>query len=137
MGKEEWRYWTTAETLAKESDWMAAFARRKLGPLTAVYIQSAGEHLLFLADVALHTDWVSQMNAHPVKTVQTHHKLFQWAAGHKALVLAYHFPPFPSLGGIVPNEEGWQWQAIDYVNHLNKGYETWLNSQATGLLWMI
>lgn len=148
MGKEEWRYWTSEETLAQESNWMAAFARQKLGAVTAVlqtvedgqeilpgirmisapghtvgqtavHIESAGEHLLFLADAALHPihvahpDWISQMDADPAQTVQTRHKLFQWAADHKALVLAYHFPPFPSLGHIVPHENGWQWQAID------------------------
>lgn len=148
MGKEEWRYWTTAETLAKESDWMAAFERRKLGVVTAVlqtvedgqeivpgirvmsaaghtvgqtavHIQSDGEQLLFLADVALHPihvehpDWVSRMDADPVQTVQTRHNLFQWAADHDALVLAYHFPPFPSLGRIMNIRVGWRWLALD------------------------
>lgn len=93
MGREEWRYWTSAETVAQESEWMADFARRTLGTLTAVLqtveggqeivpgiraiaipghtvgqtavqIESDGEQLLFLADVALHPihvehpDWV-------------------------------------------------------------------------------
>lgn len=147
MGKDEWLYWTSEETLAQESEWMAGFARWKLGPLTAVlqtvadgqeivpgtravsapghtvgqmaiHMASDGEHLLFMADVALHPihvehpGWVSQMDANPAQTVQTRHKLFQWAVDHDALVLAYHFPPFPSLGRIVPHGESWRWKAI-------------------------
>ncbi|MAU00061.1 MAG: hypothetical protein CL608_23205 [Anaerolineaceae bacterium] len=84
-----------------------------------VQIASDGEQLLFLADVALHPihvehpDWVSQMDADPAQTVLTRQKMFQWAVDHNALVLAFHFPPFPSLGHIVPDGSGWRWQAID------------------------
>jgi glyoxylase-like metal-dependent hydrolase (beta-lactamase superfamily II) len=148
MGKDEWLYWTSEAALARESGWMADFARRKLGPLTAVLqtvedgqeivpgirvvaapghtvgqiavqIESGGEQLLFLADVALHPihvkhpNWISRMDADPKQTVLTRQNMFQWAVDHDALVLAFHFPPFPSLGRIVPHEEGWRWQAID------------------------
>jgi glyoxylase-like metal-dependent hydrolase (beta-lactamase superfamily II) len=145
MGEEEWRYWTSEETLAQESEWMAGFARRTLGAVTAVLqtvvdgqkivpgiqvmaapghtvgqtavlIQSDGEQLLFLADVALHPihvahpGWVSRMDADPAQTVETRRNFFQWAAAHNALVLAYHFPPFPSLGHIISGENGWEWR---------------------------
>lgn len=148
ISKEEWQYWASEKTLAQESEWMANFARQKFGPLTAVlqtvedgqaivpgirvmsaaghtvgqtavHIESDGNHLLFLADVALHpihvahTNWVSRMDADPAQTLQTRRKLFQWAVDHNALVLAYHFPPFPSLGRIMGSGEGWEWQAID------------------------
>ena len=148
MGKDEWLYWMSEATLAQESDSTADFARRKLLPLTAVLqtvedgqeivpgirvvaapghtvgqtavqIESDGEQLLFLADVALHPihvehpDWVSRMDADPAQTVLTRQKMFQWAVDHNALVLAFHFPPFPSLGRIVPKGNGWKWNAID------------------------
>ena len=148
MGKDEWLYWTSEATLAQESDSAGDFARKKLGALTAVlqtvengqeivpgiqaisapghtvgqtaiHIESGGEQLLFLADVALHPihvkhpDWTSRMDADPTQTVLTRRKLYQWAVAHDALVLAFHFPPFPSLGHIVPDGSGWRWQAID------------------------
>lgn len=148
MGKDEWQYWTSAERLAQESEWMADFARKKLRPLTAVLqtvadgqeivpgirvvaapghtvgqiavqIESGGEQLLFLADVALHPihvehpDWTSRIDANPMQTVLTRRKLYQWAVAHDSLVLAFHFPPFPSLGHIVPDGSGGRWQTID------------------------
>lgn len=151
MGKEEWRYWTSAETLAQESDWMADFARRKLGALTAVLqtfeneqeivpgiqavsapghtigqmainILSEGERLLFLADVALHPihlehpNWYSRMDNDPEQTVITRKKMFRWAVENDALVLAYHFPPFPSLGRIKQKDDCWEWKAIDPID---------------------
>lgn len=83
MGRTEWSYWTSEETLAHESKQFADFARRTLPHLTphlktvsdkeeivpgicmmfspghtaghmAVHIQSEGEQLLYLADAALH-----------------------------------------------------------------------------------
>jgi glyoxylase-like metal-dependent hydrolase (beta-lactamase superfamily II) len=148
MGKDEWLYWTSEATLAQESDSAGDFARKKLRSLTAVLqtvedgqeiasgiraiaapghtvgqlavqIESGGEQLLFLADVALypihveHPDWVSQMDADPAQTVLTRHKLFQWAVEHDALVLAYHFPPFPSLGCIVRKGSSWEWKPVE------------------------
>jgi glyoxylase-like metal-dependent hydrolase (beta-lactamase superfamily II) len=34
------------------------------------------------------------------------------AAEEKALVFAHHFPPFPNLGFIVRQGDGWQWQPL-------------------------
>ena len=148
MGKDEWQYWTSEATLAQESERAADFARRKLGPLTAVFntindgqeiipgihaisapghtvghmsihITSNDTHLLFLADVALHPihveypNWISQMDADPKQTALTRQKMFQWAVDQDALVLAFHFPPFPSLGRIVRKGDGWEWKVVD------------------------
>jgi hypothetical protein len=60
-----------------------------------------------------HPNWISQMDAEPKQTVLTRQKMFQWAVAQDALVLAFHFPPFPSLGYIVPQGNGWVWQAVD------------------------
>jgi glyoxylase-like metal-dependent hydrolase (beta-lactamase superfamily II) len=148
MGKDEWLYWTSEAALARESEWMAEFARRKLGTLTAVLqtiedrqeivpgiqavsapghtigqmavnIVSEDERLLFLADVALHPihlehpNWTSQMDNDPEQTVLTREKMFQWAVKHDALVLAFHFPPFPSLGRIVRKGSSWEWKPVE------------------------
>lgn len=148
MGKTEWAYWTSDEMLAQGSDWAADFARRKLPPLKsviqtvedeqeivpgiqmmstaghtvghmAVHLKSAGEQLLYLADVALHPihieypDWYGRVDHDPEQTVLTRKKIYQWASKSKVLILAYHFPPFPSLGRIVTKDNSWEWKAFD------------------------
>lgn len=148
MGTMEWEYWTSDEMLAQESDWAADFARRKLRPLAsvlqtvedrqeivpgiqmisasghtvghmAIYITSADEQLLYLADVALHPihikypDWYGRVDHNPEQTVLTRRKIYQWAVKSEILVLAYHFPPFPSLGRIVTKGGNWEWKGLD------------------------
>ncbi len=81
----------------------------------ALEIRSAGETLLDFADAALqpihleHPEWVATVDNDPEQTVTSRRALCRRAAANEALVLAFHFPPFPSLGRIRPNGEVWQW----------------------------
>ncbi len=83
----------------------------------AVSISSGSEHLLYISDAALHPihveqpDWYALVDFNPQQVVTTRHRLFNYAAVEKALVLAFHFP-FPGLGHVVKKREGWQWQPI-------------------------
>ncbi len=83
----------------------------------AVAISSGSEHLLYISDAALHPihveqpDWYALIDFNPQQVVTTRHRLFNYAAVEKALVLTFHFP-FPGLGHVVKKREGWQWQPI-------------------------
>jgi glyoxylase-like metal-dependent hydrolase (beta-lactamase superfamily II) len=84
-----------------------------------VEIESHGEYLLNLADTALHPvqveypEWYSRLDYSPGQTVETRKTIYQHAANRNALVLAFHFHPFPSLGHIVRKGERWIWQSIE------------------------
>ena len=83
---------------------------------SVVEISSGDETLLFMADVALHPlqiefpQWTSRLDLDPQQTVATRHKIYQRAVENKALVLAFHFHPFPSLGYITGQEGRWHWE---------------------------
>ena len=82
----------------------------------AVEVVSGGEYLLDIVDAALHPiqieypEWYAQLDQYSEQTVGTRHALYQRAAETNALVLAYHFPPFPSLGHIISRDGRWKWQ---------------------------
>ena len=84
----------------------------------ALAISSGGEQLLCISDAALHPlhleqpEWCAAVDFAPEQVVTTRHRLLNWAAAEKALVLAFHFP-FPGLGHVVQKEEGWRWQPIE------------------------
>ena len=84
----------------------------------AVEVVSRGEHLLDMVDAALHPiqieypEWYAQLDQFPEQTVATRQAVYQRAAEKNALVLAFHFPPFPSLGHITRQNEGWKWEAL-------------------------
>lgn len=84
-----------------------------------VELISEGMRLLYLADVALHPihleypNWYGRVDRDPEQTVMTRIKTYRWAVEKEALVLAFHFPPFPSLGHIVAKGDRWEWKAIN------------------------
>jgi glyoxylase-like metal-dependent hydrolase (beta-lactamase superfamily II) len=81
-------------------------------------IASGGERLLAISDVLLHPvhvvhpDWVAAIDYSPEQVVATRQHLLKRAAEEKALVFAYHFP-FPGLGHVIQNDQGWQWQSLE------------------------
>ena len=83
----------------------------------AVAVVAADEQLLYISDAVLHPlhleypDW--QTDFYDIDIAQaaaSKKRLFDRAASEGALVLAYHFYPFPSLGHVASEEEGWRWQ---------------------------
>jgi len=84
-----------------------------------VEIMSEGERLLFLADTALHPihleypHWTAQVDQVPERTIQTRLAYCEQASRDEALVLLFHFHPFPSLGRIVKEGDYWSWRSID------------------------
>jgi glyoxylase-like metal-dependent hydrolase (beta-lactamase superfamily II) len=73
---------------------------------------------MHLADTVLHPilmehpEWVPAIDLLPEQAAITKRRLFDRAASDKALALAFHFPPFPSLGYVIPKGDSWQWQPI-------------------------
>ncbi len=84
----------------------------------AVEVVSEGERLLHIVDTALHPihiehpEWYARLDQFPEQTVATRQAVYQRALDKNALVLAFHFPPFPSLGYVIRHNGGWKWQAV-------------------------
>jgi glyoxylase-like metal-dependent hydrolase (beta-lactamase superfamily II) len=87
----------------------------------AVEVKSGDEQLLLLVDAALHPiqveypQWYAGLDQIPEQTVETRRALYARAAEAGALVLAFHFPPFPSLGRITGQDGRWQWHAVNGI----------------------
>ncbi len=85
---------------------------------TAFSIVSKGEELIHISDVALyplhiqHPDWAPAFDMNVEQALATKRRIMQRAADTSALVFAHHFPPFPNVGHVVKQGEGWQWQPI-------------------------
>jgi glyoxylase-like metal-dependent hydrolase (beta-lactamase superfamily II) len=84
----------------------------------AVEIESSGEFLIDIIDTALHPiqvaypEWYSLLDQFPEQTVATRHAVYQRAIERNALVLAFHFFPFPSLGYIARQNGKFKWQSL-------------------------
>jgi glyoxylase-like metal-dependent hydrolase (beta-lactamase superfamily II) len=81
----------------------------------ALAIASEGELFMYLTDAVIHPlhverpDWTSAVDLLPDETVTTRRQLLGRAAVEHALVLVFHFP-FPGLGHVVLDGDGWRWQ---------------------------
>lgn len=87
----------------------------------ALAVSSGGEKLLCISDTVLHPvhleqpEWLAVVDQNPQQVIATRRKLLNLAATEKALVLAFHFP-FPGLGHVVPEGDGWNWQPIEITS---------------------
>jgi glyoxylase-like metal-dependent hydrolase (beta-lactamase superfamily II) len=85
----------------------------------ALSISSGAEQVLHLADTVLHPilmerpEWVPAFDLVPDLAAATKRRLLDRAAADRALALAFHFPPFPSLGHVVPQGNAWRWQPLE------------------------
>lgn len=82
---------------------------------TVVEVSSRGERLLFISDLALHQihieepAWRNSYDLDGDLADAARRRIMRDAASSGALVLAYHFVPFPSLGLVKPSDGGWTW----------------------------
>lgn len=82
---------------------------------TVVEVSSRGQRLLFISDLALHQihieepAWRNSYDLDGDLADAARRRIMHDAAATGALVLAYHFVPFPSLGRIRPSGGGWTW----------------------------
>ena len=83
-----------------------------------VAIRSGGSELLYVSDAALHPihlehpTWRPVWDQDPDAALASRRRLFDQAVTDGALVLAFHFPPFPSLGNVWKRGNGWHWEAL-------------------------
>ncbi len=86
---------------------------------TAFWMTSKGEALVHISDVALyplhlkHPDWMPAFDMNPEQAMSTKRRIMNEAADKQALVFAHHFPPFPNVGHVVRQGEGWEWQPME------------------------
>lgn len=84
----------------------------------ALAISSGEESLLHMSDLALspvhlaHPDWTPRFDVDPAMAVDSKRRLLDRAAAENNLLFAHHFPPFPALGRITREGEGWAWQPV-------------------------
>ena len=86
----------------------------------ALSVASGGEQLLHVSDAVLyplhleHPEWTPVSDILPEQASASKRRIFNLAAEEDAaLVFAHHFPPFPNLGYVRTQEQGWRWQPID------------------------
>lgn len=85
----------------------------------AVVVSSGREELLYISDAALHPihleqpDWYPVYDLDPARAMLSKRQLFDRAAAKQSLVLAFHFYPFPSLGHVIKQGSGWQWEPVE------------------------
>jgi glyoxylase-like metal-dependent hydrolase (beta-lactamase superfamily II) len=93
----------------------------------ALEIRSQGQVLIDAVDAFLHPifldrlDWYSVVDLDPEKTIATRRRLRDRAAESGALVMAFHFP-FPGLGRVSRNENGFVWKAVAPAPHPGPRY---------------
>jgi glyoxylase-like metal-dependent hydrolase (beta-lactamase superfamily II) len=84
-----------------------------------VAIPSGYDQVLYVGDAATHMlhleypDWHTSADVAPDQALATKRWVFDQAAADGALVVGTHFAPFPSLGTVVKQGEGWQWLPVD------------------------
>jgi glyoxylase-like metal-dependent hydrolase (beta-lactamase superfamily II) len=80
-------------------------------------VTSCGEHLLHLADLVghpilmEHPTWTWQFDYKPDQVEKDKAQLLGQAAAQQALVFGAHLP-FPGVGRVTPQGEGWRWQPL-------------------------
>lgn len=87
----------------------------------AVMLESKGERLLHLVDVAVHyiaglehPEWTVGADIDKPLAIETRKRLFAQAVEEQLLVAGYHFP-FPGVGRILPLGEGYRYVPVPLV----------------------
>jgi glyoxylase-like metal-dependent hydrolase (beta-lactamase superfamily II) len=84
----------------------------------ALSVASDGERLLHVSDAVLYPlhleypEWTPVFDMLPEQASASKHRIFDLVAEEDTLVFAHHFPPFPSVGHVRKQEQGWRWQPI-------------------------
>ncbi len=83
-----------------------------------VKFASAGERLYYIGDTVLFPlhlefpDWTPIYDILPEQAAASKRAIFDRVAAERAWVVGQHFPPFPSLGHVLKQGQGWLWQPV-------------------------
>jgi glyoxylase-like metal-dependent hydrolase (beta-lactamase superfamily II) len=83
-----------------------------------VSFSSRGQQLMYIGDTVIsplhleYPDWLPVYDIQPEQAAASKRRIFDLAAAEGAWVIGQHFPPFPSLGHVVKQGEGWLWQPV-------------------------
>jgi glyoxylase-like metal-dependent hydrolase (beta-lactamase superfamily II) len=83
-----------------------------------VNFSAQGERLLYTGDTVLHPlhlehpDWLPVFDILPEQAAASKSRIFDLAASTQCWVMGQQFPPFPSLGHVLKQKIGWEWQSI-------------------------
>ena len=83
-----------------------------------VSFRSSGEELYFTSDTVIFPLFLARpdigisIDISPEEANKSKYKIFDLVAERKALILAQHFSPFPSVGHIHKKEHGWKWEPL-------------------------
>jgi len=83
-----------------------------------ITFRSDGAKLVYVADTVLfplhleHPGWKPVFDLDPRQAEASKRKIFDVAAAEDWLVMAQHFPPFPSIGHIEKRGRGWRWKPV-------------------------
>jgi glyoxylase-like metal-dependent hydrolase (beta-lactamase superfamily II) len=84
-----------------------------------VSVSCEEEQLLYIGDLVLHPlhlenpEWLPIYDVSPEEATTSKRRILNRAAAERTLVMGGHLPPFPGLGTIAGQGEGWQWQPIE------------------------
>jgi glyoxylase-like metal-dependent hydrolase (beta-lactamase superfamily II) len=90
-----------------------------------VRISSGGEQLWYMSDAFLHPlhirypDWYAEVDVQPEQAVITRKSLLDQVGGGQPLIHCFHFP-FPGLGHIHENEQGYCWRPIESALNITR-----------------
>jgi glyoxylase-like metal-dependent hydrolase (beta-lactamase superfamily II) len=82
-----------------------------------VHISSGGEQLWYLSDTFLHPihveqpDWYAEFDVQPDQAAITRKSLLNQIVARQPVIHCFHFP-FPGLGHISENREGYRWHQL-------------------------
>jgi len=82
-----------------------------------VHISSEGEPFWYMSDAFLHPihivqpDWYAEVDVQPEQATKTRKLLLKQVMADQSLINCFHFP-FPGLGNIIENEEGYRWRPL-------------------------
>lgn len=84
-----------------------------------VSFSAQGERLLYTGDTVLHPlhlehpDWLPVFDTLPELAAASKARIFDLASSTRCWVMGQQFPPFPSLGHVIKQKIGWEWQPIE------------------------
>ena len=105
---------------ALDIDVSYAVAQNRLQIPAISPLSEAGQYAVPLLSLgsSKHPTWLTAFDSLPDATLASRRRLLDRAADEGALVLGFHLVPFPSLGHVRRQGEGWRWEPVEPARDL-------------------